>query len=114
MLAALEVLGIPRIGIHPLEIYDEDPLEIHLVMDPVGRKEFELCSNMLPHIDGEVLDDEVVIIHSSDSVGEREVFRPYTGVCLPGIPRDVGGRSEVLWERHFLDASTKGPWPWAV
>ena len=95
----------------PLEISDKDLLEIRPVTDAVGRKEFEPCSNMLPHADGEVLDDEVVIIHSSGSVGEPEVFKPYTGVCLPGVPGDVGGRSEALWERHFLDAATKVPWP---
>ena len=35
-LVALEVLGISRIDIHPLEISDEDPLEIRLVADAVG------------------------------------------------------------------------------
>ena len=84
--------------IRPLEIFDEDPLEIRLVTDAVGRKEFEPCSNMLPHVDGEVLDDEVVIIHSFGSAGEPEVFEPYTGVCLPGVPGDVGGWLEALWE----------------
>ena len=69
---------------------------------------------MFPHKDGEVLNDEVVIIHSSSSVGEPEVFEPYTRVCLPGVPGDVGGWSEALWERRFLDATTKGPWPEAV
>ena len=53
---------------------------------------------MLPHIDGEVLDDEVVIIHSFGSVGEPEVFEPYTGVRLPSVLGDVGGRSEMLSE----------------
>ena len=66
---------------------------------------------MLPHADGEVLDDEVVIIHSSGSTGEPEVFEPYTGVRLPGVPGDVGGRTEALWERRFLDVATKRPWP---
>ena len=66
---------------------------------------------MLPHVDGEVLDDEVVIIHSSSSAGESKVFDPYTGVPLPSVTGDVGGRSEALWEQRFLDAATKGPWP---
>ena len=63
---------------------------------------------MLPHADGEALDDEVVIIHSPSSAGELEVFEPYIGVYLPGVPGDVSGRSKVLWERRFLDAATKG------
>ena len=70
LLVALEVLGIPRTDIGPLEIPDEDPLEIRPVADAVMRDEFEPCSNMFPHVDGEVLNDEVVVIHSFGSVGE--------------------------------------------
>ena len=62
MLAALEVPEIPRADIHPLEIPNEDPLEIRPVADAVRWEEFEPCSNMLLHADGEVLNDEVVII----------------------------------------------------
>ena len=100
--------------IGPLEIPDEDPLEIRPVMDAVMREEFEPRSNMFPHTYWEVLNDEVVIIHSSGSAGETEVFQPYTGICLPGIFGDVGRRSEALWERHFLDVSAKGPWSRAI
>ena len=114
MLAALGVPRIPRMDIRPLEIFDEDPLEIRPVADAVERKEFEPCSNMRPHADAEVLDDEVVIIHSSSSVGELEVFKPYTRVRLPGVSGNVGGQSEALWERRFLDATTKGSWPQAI
>ena len=53
---------------------------------------------MLPQADGEVLDDEVVIIHSTSSVGEPKVLEPYTRVHLPSVLGDVGGRLEVLWE----------------
>ena len=73
-MATLEVLGIPRTDIRPLEVLDEDPLEVRLVVDVVGRKKFEPCPNKLPYADGEVLDDEVVIIHSTGSAGEPEVF----------------------------------------
>ena len=89
---------------------DEDPLEIHLVVDAVRREEFEPCSNMLPHIDGEILNDEMVIIHSFSSAGEPEVFEPYTGVYFPSVSGDVGGWSEVLWGRRSLYVMTKGPW----
>ena len=60
-----------------------------------------------PHADGEVLDDEVVIIHSSGSAGEPKVFEPYTEVRLLGVPGDVGGRSEVLWERCFSECDNQ-------
>ena len=65
-------------------------------MDAIVCEEFEPCLNMFPHADWEVLNDEVVIIHSSSSVGEPEVFEPYTGIRLPGILGDVGRRSEAL------------------
>ena len=79
----------------PLEIPDKDPLEICLVTDAVEREKFEPCSNMLPRADGEILNDEVVIIHSC-SVGEPKIFKPYTGVRLLGVSGDVGGWSEAL------------------
>ena len=96
--------------IRPLKISNEDPLEICPVTNAIGWEEFELCSNMLPHVDREVLNDEVVIIHSSGSVGKPEVFEPYTEIRLSSILGDVGRRSEALWERRSLDASAKGPW----
>ena len=52
----------------------------------------------VPHADGEILNDEIVIIHPSGSVGEPEIFEPNTRVCLPGVLGDVGGRSKALWE----------------
>ena len=66
-----------------------------------------------PHADGEILFDEVVIIHSSGSTGELEVFEPYTRVRFPGVSGDVGGWSKALWEQCSLDVTTKGPWPHA-
>ena len=69
---------------------------------------------MFPHVDGEILNDETVIIHPSGSAGESEIFEPNTGVRLPGVFGDVGGRSEALWERRSLDTSGKGLWSWAL
>ena len=66
----------------------------------------QTCS---PHVDGEVLDDEVVIIHSSGSIGEPKVFEPYTEICFPDVFGDVGGWSEALWERRFLDTTGQRP-----
>ena len=65
---------------------------------------------MLPYADGEVLNDEVAIIHSSGLAGEPKVFEPYTGICFPSVFGDVGRWSKALWERRFLDATAKGLW----
>ena len=83
-------------------------------MDAVVREEFEPSSNMFPYVDREVLNDEVVIIHSTGSAGEPKVFEPYTRVRLPGILSDVGRWSEALWERRSLYVMTKGPWSQAI
>ena len=47
-MAALEVLGVSRADIRPLEITNEDPLEVRPVTDAVVREEFEPRSNMFP------------------------------------------------------------------
>ena len=100
--------------IRPLEIPNEDPLEICLVVDAVVWKEFERCPNMFPHANGKILDDEVVVIHSSCSTGEPEVFEPNAWVRLPGVFGDVGWWSEMLRERCFPDTLAEGPWPQAL
>ena len=78
------------------------------------REEFKPCPNMFPNVDGEILNDEIVIIHPSGSAGEPEIFEPNTRIYLPGVLGDVGGRSEALWERCSLDTSVKGPWSQAL
>ena len=114
LLTALEVPGVSRSDVRPLEIPDEDPLEIRPVTDAVMREEFKPCLNVFPQADGEILNDEVVIIHSSSSVGEPKIFKSYIGVRLPGVSGDVRGWLEALWKQHCLDAMTKGPWSWAI
>jgi len=51
-------------------------LEVRPVVDAVMWKEIKPCPDMLPHANGKVLDDEIVIVHSSGLIGEPEVFEP--------------------------------------
>ena len=69
---------------------------------------------MFPYADGEILDDEIVIIHPSGLTDEPKIFEPNTRVCLPGVLGDVGGRSEALWEWRSPNTLVKGPWSWAL
>ena len=69
---------------------------------------------MFPYINGEVLNDELVIIHSSGSAGEPEIFEPNTRVCLPGVLGGVGGQSKTPWEWRPSNAPAKGPWSRAL
>ena len=38
LLAALEVLGVPMVDIHPLRVPNEDPLEVRPVTDAIVRR----------------------------------------------------------------------------
>ena len=114
LLAALEVPGVTRVDIRPLEISDEEPLEVRPVTDAVVWEEFKPRPNMFPHVDGEILNDEKVIIHPSGSAGEPKIFEPNTGVCLPSVLGNVGGRSEAQWEWCFPDTPVKGLWSRAL
>ena len=51
LLVALELPGVPRADIRPLEVPNEDPLKVHPVADAVVREEFKPCSNVFPHVD---------------------------------------------------------------
>ena len=48
LLTALEVPRVSRADVRPLEIPDEEPLEVRPITDAIMRKEFEPCSNMFP------------------------------------------------------------------
>ena len=98
LLAAVEVPGVPGADISPLKVSNEDPLEVHPFADAVVWEEFKPCLDMFPHADGEILNDEMVIIHTFGSAGEPKIFEPNTGVRLPSVLGDVGGRSKELWK----------------
>ena len=100
--------------IRPLKISNEDPLEVRQVMDAVVQEEFKPRPNMFPHIDGEILNDEMIIIHPFGLAGDPKIFEPNTGVRLLVELADVGGWSEVLWEQRSLDSLIKGPWSRAL
>jgi hypothetical protein len=105
LLAALEVPRVSGVHVHPLEVLDEDLLELYTAMDAAGRQEFEPRSNVLHNANGEVL---------SGSAGESEIFQPYSGVRLLGVLGDVGGWSEVRREWYFLEVAAEGSWARAV
>ena len=48
ILVALEVPGVLKEDIHPLEVPNKDPLEVRPVTDAVVQEEFKARSNMFP------------------------------------------------------------------
>ena len=55
-----------------------------------------------------VVDNEVIIIHATGLTGKPIVFKPKSGVCLPGVLRDVGRWSIPWWERSVEDVTAEG------
>jgi hypothetical protein len=95
LLEALEVPGVSRAHVRPLEVPDEGLLELGLAMDAVGWQEFEPHSNEFPDIDGEVSDYEIIIVRLSGLTGQLEIFQLYSGVHPSSVLGDVGGRLEA-------------------
>ena len=54
-------------------------------------EEFKSCLNVFPYADGDILNDEKVIIHPSGSIGEPEIFDLNTRVRISSVLGDVGG-----------------------
>jgi hypothetical protein len=58
----LEVLGVPRAHVGALKVPHEDLLQVHPILDGVGREVLQPCPGRVDQEQGEVMDDEVVII----------------------------------------------------
>ena len=96
--------GVPRVDICPLEVPDEDPLEVRPVADAVVWKEFKPCPNMFAHANGKVLDDEQA---SRKSLSQMSGFdSPVYLVMLEGGQKRCG--NGALWMRR-LKAHGLGP-----
>ena len=82
-----------------------DTLEVRSVTDTNVREEFEPSSNMFLYVDREILNDEMVTIYSTGSVGEPKVLSHIPGFVSPVyMVMLVGGRKRcgngALWMRR--------------
>jgi len=55
-----------------------------------------------------VADNEIVIISSIGLASKPIILEPQSGVCFPGVFRDVGRRLVPCWEDGVEDVSAKG------
>jgi hypothetical protein len=67
----LEVPRVPRAHVGALKVPHEDLLQVHAILDGVGRKVVQPCPEQ-----GEVADDEVVTIRATGLVGKPVVLKP--------------------------------------
>ena len=54
------------------------------------------------------VDNEIIIIRSTGLASKPIILEPQSGVCFPGVFRDVGRRSVPWWEDNVVDVSAKG------
>ena len=60
------------------------------------------------------MDNEIITIHSTHLACKPIILEPQSGVCFPGVFRDVSRRSVPQWEDVVEDVSAKGLRPWQV
>jgi hypothetical protein len=72
--APLEVPGAPRALVGTVEVSDKGLSEVNPIVDGVGWQMFELGPRSFREVDGEELDDEVVILDPHHAACEAVVF----------------------------------------
>jgi hypothetical protein len=99
----LEVLGALKAHVGVLKVPHEDLLQVRPILDGAGREVLQPCSGQVDQEQGEVADDEVVIIRAASLIGKQVVLKPKVGVRFLGVFEDVSQRSIPLWEQCVED-----------
>jgi hypothetical protein len=79
----LEILGVPRVHIGALEVIGEGFDQVVPVGDLRRRQMLQPGSGGVGEEHGEVADDEVVIVRSTQLAGQPVVREPQFRPCLP-------------------------------
>ena len=81
----LQILGVPRAHVGALEISHKDLLQLHLALNPVGRKVLQSCSCRIGQEQGEVADNEVITIRTASLTSKPVILEPPARVRFPGV-----------------------------
>jgi hypothetical protein len=103
--AASEIPGVPRAQVRALEVAGEGLDQVVLVGDLPRRQMLQLGPSGVGEKQGEVADDEVVIVRSTRLAGQSVVREPQFRPCLPRILCDGSWGSEPGREQR----SSYGP-----
>jgi hypothetical protein len=82
-------------GVRPLEVADEDSMQIRPIVDLAMGQVLEPCPHRVVEVERQVLDDEEVIRRTTCMAREPVVLQLHTRVCVPVVPGDVGRSSET-------------------
>jgi hypothetical protein len=105
--AASEIPGVPRAHIRALEITGEGLNQVVPVGDLPRRQMLQQGSSGVGEEQGEVADDEVVIVRSTQLAGQPVVREPQFWPCLPRVLCDGSRGSEPGRERRLSYGSTE-------
>ena len=103
-----EIPWVPRTRVGALEVSHENLLQVRPTLNPVGRKVLQPCLGRIGQEQWEVADNEIVTICSTSMASKLIILEPQSGVCFPGVFRDVGRQSVPRWEDVVEDVSAKG------
>jgi hypothetical protein len=86
--ATSEIPGVPRAHVRALEISSESLDKVVLVGDLHGRQMLQPGPGGVGEEQGEVADDEVVVVRSSQLAGQPVVRKPQLRPCFPRVLGD--------------------------
>jgi hypothetical protein len=109
LLAVLEVPWIPWAFVCALKISYKDLSQVRPAVDLIRRKVFKPGLCRVCEVEGEVSDDEIILLRPASSAGKAIVVEPKAGIRLSGVLGDVGRRTVPLRYVRAADVDTKDP-----
>jgi hypothetical protein len=98
--AASEIPRVPRAHVCALEFSSEGFDQVVPVGDLRRRQMLQPGSGSVKEEQGEVVDDELVIVHSTQLAGQPVVRKPQFRPCFPRVLGDGSRGLEPGWERR--------------
>jgi hypothetical protein len=96
-----------RTHVRALEIAGEDLPEIVLAIDDVSRQMIQPGPGGVSQVDGEELDDEMVVVHPARLASKAVVLQPDTGVSFTIVLDDTTRHSKMLWEASVAHGTSE-------
>jgi hypothetical protein len=110
--AASKIPGVPRAYVRTLEVSSEGLDQVVLVGDLCGRQMLQPGPGSVGEEQGEVADDEVVVVRSFQLACQPVVRKPQLRPCLPRVLGDGSRGPEPSRERCPSYGPTEGSRTW--
>ena len=95
-----------------LEVPNEDPNQVTPVVDLRGRKVLEPGSRRVRQEQGEIADDEQVIVRATQLAGQAVIGKPELRVGLAAVLREIGRLPEPGGKKGSADGPAEDPRAW--